>query len=159
MTHWGAEDNGYDNQDPNNMNGPKALREAFDKQKAMNDELKAQLSAIQTDLRQQKVASVFSELGVPGAASLYQGEAEPEKIKEWATTMKSVFGGSGAPAPINPVDPPAAPVMDGELAKQFQQMQEAGAQGAPLGNAEAAFGRVNDASSTQDLINAWKTLG
>lgn len=157
--NWGFEGNANDNQDPNSMNGPKALREAYDKQKARNDELEAKFNALQADLRQQKVTSVFNELGVPGAASLYQGEADPEKIKEWATAMRSAFGGTGAPAPTNPVDTPAAPVMDGDVAAQFQRMQEAGSQGAPLGNAEAAFGRVNDASSTQDLINAWKTLG
>lgn len=159
MTNWGAEDNGYEVQDPNNQNGPKALREAYDAMKKKNEELQSQFSQIQADLRQQRVSSVFSELGVPGAASLYQGEADPEKIKEWATTMKTVFGGSGAPAPITPVDQTTPPAMDGDTAAQFQRMQEAGTQGVPLGNAEAAFGRVNDASSTQDLINAWKSMG
>lgn len=157
--NWGFDDNGNMNQDPNNMNGPKALREAYDKQKERNDKLQADFDSLRAELTQQKVSSVFNELGVPGAASLYKGEAEPEAIKQWVTAMQSTFGGSGAPAPSNSVEPPAAPLMDGDTAAQFQRMQEAGTQGVPLGNAEAAFGRVNDASSTQDLINAWKTLG
>ena len=41
---------------------------------------------------------------------------------------------------------------------QLQQMNNAGQQGSPLGNAEAAAGRVNDANSIQDLISAWTTL-
>lgn len=156
--NWGFEDGTNGNQDPNNMNGPKALRDAYDKMKAKNEELQAQFVQIQADLRQQKVSSVFNELGVPAAASLYQGEADPEKIKEWATTMQSVFGGSGAPAPITPVDQTQPPAMTGDVAAQFQRMQEAGTQGVPLGNVEAAAGRVNDATDIQGLINAFKTM-
>lgn len=157
MTNWGFDDSADPNLDPNNMNGPKALREAYDKQKQRNDELEAKFAALQADLNQQKVASVFNELGVPGAASLYKGDADPEKIKEWATTMKSVFG-NGAPDPNDTV-PPVPPVaLEGDQAAQLQRMNEAGQQGAPLGNAEAAFGRVNDATDIQGLINAWRTM-
>lgn len=158
MTNWGFDNDADPSLDPNNMNGPKALREAYDKQKQRNDDLEAKFAALQADLNQQKVASVFNELGVPGAAALYRGDADPEKIKEWATTMQSVFGATGAPDPNNSV-PPVPPVtLEGDQAAQFQRMNEAGQQGAPLGNVEAAYGRVNDATDLQGLLNAWKTM-
>lgn len=155
--NWGFEGNDSTNLDPSDMNGPKALREAYAKQKERNDALEAKFNELQKDLRNQKVATVFNELGVPGAASLYQGDADPEQIKQWTQSMQSVFGGTGAPAPTTSVDTP--PLMGGDQAAQFQQMQEAGTQGVPLGNVEAAYGRVNDATDIQGLLNAFKSMG
>lgn len=155
MTNWGFDESGNPIQDDNNSNGPKALRDAYDKQKERNDALEAQLNALKAEVTQQRVSSVFESLGVPGAASQYKGDADPEKIKEWVTTMQSVFGGTGAPAPI---DNAPQVTLQGDAAAELQRMNEAGVQGVPLGNAEAAHGRVNDANNIQDLINAWKTM-
>lgn len=157
--NWGYDQNGDTGQESNNLNTPPALRAAYDAQKKQNEELRAQFAALQAEVKGQKVQSIFNELGVPAAASQYQGDAEPEKIKEWVTTMQSVFGGSGAPAPIatTPTTPPVT--LEGDMAAQLAAMQNAGAQGAPLGNVEASFGRVNDATDIQGLINAFKPMG
>lgn len=160
MSTWGIEDDNDGLANVNEMNGPKALREAYEAMKKQNRELADGLAAIQGQLTQQKVASTLSELGVPAAAaSLYQGDADPEKVKEWATTMRTVFGGQGAPSTPSSADAAfASPVMDGDTAKQYQSMTEAGAEGTPLGNAEAAMARIGDANDIQSLISAWKTL-
>jgi hypothetical protein len=157
--NWGYDQNNLATPDPSDMNGPEPLRKAYRAQKEQNDELRAQFAALQAEVKAQKVQSIFNELGVPAAASQYQGDAEPEKIKEWVTTMQSVFGGSGAPAPIaaTPTTPPVT--LEGDMAAQLAAMQNAGTQGQPLGNAEAAFGRVNDATDIQGLINAFKPMG
>ena len=154
--NWGYDESGNMIQDPNQMNGPKALRDAYDAQKKRNDELQEQFAKLQAEVTQQRVSSVFADLGVPAAASQYRGDADPEKIKAWVNDMRSVFGATGAPAPIESSQPQVT--LEGDAAAQLQRMNEAGTQGAPLGNAEAAYGRVNDAANVQDLINAWKTM-
>lgn len=159
MSNWGIEDDS--NLDGNNaLPGPKALRDAYEAQKQKTKELEDSLASIQRELTQQKVSSTLSELGIPAAAAeQYKGEADPTKVREWATTMQSIFGGgSGVPNTPNPVD--QAPVtLQGDAAQQYQRMNEAGQQGTPLGNVEMAQANINDATDLQGLLNAWKQIG
>ncbi len=161
MSNWGIEDD--TNLGGNNENsGPKALRDAYDALKQQNKELADGLAAVNKQLRDQAVGATLSELGIPAAAAeQYKGEADPTKVREWATSMQSLFGGGQAQTPGStptPVDQTQQQGLSPDMQAQLQQMNNAGQQGTPLGNAEAAVGRVNDANSIQDLLSAWQTL-
>ncbi len=150
---WGYETSDASNQGENELSGPKALRDAYAALKAQNEELKNGLASIQKDINQQRIATVFETLGAPQAASLYQGEPDPEKAKEWFATMQSVFGGNQGGTP--PVAD-SAPVLTPEAQNQFQRMTQAGADGVPMGNIEAAQAAVGSATSIEDLMNVYK---
>lgn len=156
MSNWGIED------DPsqagtNENTGPKALRDAYDALKKQNEQLQNGLATVQQQLQRQQVQGTLSELGIPAAAAeQYRGEADPDKVREWATTMQSIFGG-GSGAPTTPPSGPAA-ALEGDAAAQLQRMNEAGQSGTPLGNAEAAAGRIADAKDLQGLLSAWTQL-
>lgn len=163
MSSWGFDDNGdaIDGQPDTNENlqGPKPLRDAYDALKAKNEELQTGLAAVQKQLREQAVGATLTELGIPAtAAEQYKGEADPIKVREWAESMKALFGGgqdTGTPttsdaAPTNALDP--------MVQAQFQNMNDAGQQGTPLGNVEMAVGRVSDAKDLNALLEAWKSL-
>lgn len=149
---WGYEENAQA-QNTGNNDGPKALRDAYEAQKAQNEAIMAELAAIRQERATEKLSSVFSDLGVPGAATVYQGEPDPEKAKAWVQSMQSVFGNGnaqGAGAPENVVQQG----LDEETQKQFQQMTEAGSSGAPIGNFQAAEAAIGNADSLEALIAA-----
>lgn len=147
---WGYDDN--EQTEPGHNDGPKALREAYKAQKAQNDAILAELAEIKQERAKEKLSSVFSELGVPDAAKLYQGEPDPEKARAWAESMRAAFG-SGAQGTPGSVPPPA-PTLDASTQQQFQQMSEAGQSGTPLGNFEAAGAAVSQANDLTALISA-----
>lgn len=159
MSNWGIED-ANDLGGNNENSGPKALREAYDALKQQNQELQNGLAAVQQQLRNQSVGAALSELGIPAAAAeQYKGEADPVKVREWATQMQSLFGGGQAVTPGSTPNPAETPQgIDPSTAQQLQQMQEAGQQGQPLGNFEAASARLGDATDIQGLISAWSTI-
>lgn len=162
MSNWGFDDaNDANPANTNEGNGGGGLRQFAESVKAENEKLKNQLAAIQNDLNRQKVESTLATLGLPAeAASQYRGELEPEKVREWATTMQSIFGGaSQSSAAPNHVDAaPQEPAMPASMQNQFQRMNEAGASLQGVGNEEALQSRINDANSIQDLLGAWKTV-
>lgn len=136
----------------NTSTGPKALRDAYKALKAQNDELNQKLTGFLEEQKRSQLETVFTSLGAPGAAKLYQGEADPTKAKEWFDSMKAVFGTPQevqAPAPVS--SPPA--ITDDQQA-QYEQMTQAGATGTPMGNFDAAAASIGSANSMQDLINA-----
>lgn len=156
MNDWGIEDDANSMGNDSASTGPKALRDAYEALKKQNSELQSGLASIQSELKAQKVQSTLGELGVPPTvASFYQGDADPEKVKEWATAMQTAFGGNVG-TPSAPAAPPVT--LDEDATSQFQRMNDAGSQGAPLGNVEAAFGRVGDATDIKSLLEAFKTL-
>jgi len=161
MSDWGIDTNpDPQNQanDNNNLNGPAALRSAYAAMKAKADSMEATIATLQAESRQRSVTDTLTSLGIPAsAAPLYGGDADPQKVTEWATTMKSVFG-AGTPATTPANNQPPAPTLDPATQQQFQQMTEAGQQGTPLGNAEAAFASVGDAKNMQDLITAFNRM-
>lgn len=149
---WGYESNG--NEQPGHNDGPKALRDAYEAQKAQNELILAELAEIKKERATEKVANVFTELGVPGAASLYTGEPDPEKAKAWAESMKAAFGNSGTTQGSAPAEVTPSPLSDAETRKQFESMTHAGQEGAPLGNFQAAEAAVGSANNMNDLIAA-----
>lgn len=144
---WGFENN--ESQTGNNLDGPKALRDAYDKLKLQNESLNEKLTSFLEDQQKQKLAGVFESLGVPGAATVYQGDADPEKAKQWVESMRGVFG-SGSAQGINPT--PAAPAYTQDQQAVLQQMTQAGSDGVPMGNFEAAASAVGQANSIEELI-------
>lgn len=153
MTNWGFEDDNAGQANNSGSDGPKALRDAYAAMKKQNEELATGLAAITKQLNDQRVSATFETLGVPGAAKHYTGDADPEKIKAWVTDMQTAFGNSGTLSPSEPTT-----LLDDDSAAQFQRLSEAGQSGTPLGSAEQAMGRVGDAKTPQDLINAFKML-
>lgn len=146
---WGYEENV---QQPGNNDGPKALRDAYEAQKKQNELIMAELAEIRREREAEKVSSVFSALGVPEAAKVYQGEPDPEKAKAWVESMKSVFGNGnaqGAGAPEN-----VQQGLDAETQNNLQQMTEAGQGNTPVGNYQAAEAAIGNADSLEALIAA-----
>ena len=152
---WGYEDNDNAGQDNNNLDGPKALREAYAALKKQNEETTAMVRELLNEKKTSQLAAVFDTLGVPGAASVYQGDADPEKAKAWVESMRGVFCGGNAQGPTPPVADPQ-PVLTDETQQQFQRMTEAGQGGTPMGNAEAASAAVGNAQNVDDLIAAFQ---
>lgn len=158
MSNWGIEDDSNLAGD-NALPGPKALRDAYEAQKQKTKELEDSLASIQRELTQQKVSATLSELGIPAtAAEQYKGETNPDKVREWVTTMQGIFGG-GSGGPNTPTLVDVQPVaLEGDIANQYQRMNEAGQQGTPLGNIEMAQANINDATDLQGLLAAWKQV-
>ena len=127
MTQWGYEDNQYGDQgNANEGNGPKALRDAYDKLKAQNDELNSKLTSFLEEQAKEKMSKVFESLGVPGAQAVYQGPNDPQKAKEWVETMKSTFGGAvqgGNPDGVQEQAPP--PALPASMQAQFDRFTQA----------------------------------
>ncbi len=147
---------GYDNdgsQGETELNGPKALRDAYKAQQEMLKEIRQQLADERAERQKAQLSTVFTTLGVPGAVDLYQGEPDPDKAKAWVETMRATFGNGSAqeaPAPVQ------TPVMTPDQMTQYQQMTEAGSQGVPMGNMEAAMNAVGQAGDLQSLIAAFQ---
>ena len=156
MSNWGYEGNdGNDGQGNNTEgNGPKALRDAYEAMKKQNDELNQKLTDFLNQQAADKMATVFESLGVPGAQAAYQGPNDPQKAKEWVDSMKQVFGG-GQPQQAA-TEQPAAPTLPPSMQAQYERFTQAGQDGVPVGNVEAAQAAVNDANSTEALIAAFK---
>lgn len=148
---WGYADNEI--QDDSQLNGPKALRDAYKALKQQNDELNQKLTSFLETQQRQQLETVFTSLGVPGAASLYQGEPDPEKAKAWVDTMKATFG-NGIVQGENTPAPTSQPAITDDQQAQYEAMTQAGATGTPMGNFDSAAASVNSATSMQDLINA-----
>ena len=159
MTQWGYEDNNDETQAGNDseLNGPKALRQAYERQKAVIDSLEAKVTAFMEREEKQQMAKVFESLGVPQAAQVYNGDADPEKAKAWVESMRSVFGSQGV-TPGSQEQAPAAPTLPPSMQAQYDRFNQAGQDGVPLGNVEAAQAAVNDASDLQGLINSFKNM-
>src|SRR5215475_8535128 len=149
MTNWGFEDNDTNELGNNTeLDGPKALRDAYKKQGEKLDKALSFIAQMEEREQKRELASVFSDLGVPSAAKLYTGEADPEKAKAWVETMRGVFGGA---APEAATEQPAAPTLPPSMQSQFERMTQAGSEGTPLGNVEAAQAAINDATSVEAL--------
>lgn len=156
MSNWGYENNDGTEGQGNSTedDGPKALRDAYKAMKRQNDELSQKLTSFLEEQAADKMATVFESLGVPEAAKAYQGPNDPQKAKEWVESMRSVFGG-GQPQQAAPEQPPQ-PTLPPSMQAQYERFTQAGQNGAPVGNVEAAQAAVNDATDLQGLLNAFK---
>lgn len=146
--NWGFENNENAGQGEN-LDGPKALRDAYAAMKKQNEELNSKLTSFLEDQQKQKLAGVFESLGVPGAATVYQGDADPEKAKAWVESMRGVFG-TGSAQGSNPT--PAVPAFTQDQQAALQAVTNAGHEGVPMGNFEAAASAVGQANSIEELI-------
>lgn len=156
MTNWGFDNSQTDGQGNDTIDSPGGLRQFAEKTQQENKALKDQLAEIQRTLAIQSTQSVFNELGVPGAAALYQGDADPTKIKAWVEDQRKIFGGAiqGTPEVTPAVDATPEQTLPPMLQQQMEQFTNAGQQGQPLGSMEQAQANVNDATDLQGLINA-----
>jgi hypothetical protein len=163
MTNWGFEENEESNEGQGNeidFNGPKALRDYAAQLKKQNDELNTKLTSFLEDQQKSKVQTVFENLGIPQAASVYQGPADPEKAKEWAESMRGIFGAGnqGGTPPVADGTPAVEPTLPASMQAQYQRMTEAGQEGTPTGNFEAAQASVGNASDINDIIAAFDRM-
>lgn len=161
MTNWGFNENDSDDGLGNDteLNGPKALRDYAAALKKQNDELSAKLTSFLDDQNKQKVQTVFENLGIPGAANVYQGPADPKAAEEWAKSMQQVFGGNqGGTPPVADSTPTQeqAPIgaIPPSMQAQFERVAQAGIEGIPQGNFEAAQSELGNASDINGLIAA-----
>jgi len=151
---WGFDDN--DNAGQGNdteLTGPKALRDAYKAQQKLLEDIQSQLTSERAERTKEKLSSVFENLGVPGAADVYQGEPDPAKAKAWVESMQGVFGNGSAQGSAPPAD--VTPALDEQAQQQFQRMTEAGQTGTPMGNMESASAAVGSANNIEDLIAAF----
>ncbi len=160
MTNWGYEnDNDLNGLGNENNDGPKALRDAYAALKKQNDDLNAKLTSFLEDQQKSKVQATFENLGIPGAAAVYQGPADPKAAEEWAKSMQSIFGGAPGGNPVvteeTEVEQPKLPA---SMQAQFERMTAAGSDGLPIGNIEAAAGSIGDASNTADIVAAFERM-
>lgn len=151
---WGYDDN-TDGQSGDNTapETPKALRDAYKRQGEILEQIQKQLADERAERARDKVSSVFSELGVPGAAELYTGEPDPEKARAWAESMRAAFGSGNAQGQA-PADVPTPPALDEQTQQQYQQMTNAGIDGQPITSFEAAGLAMQNAKTLEELIAA-----
>lgn len=134
-----------------NQNGNKGLRSWAEKKDQENKDLKAQLDALQAQLKQQQAVNTFEDLGLPrAAANLYSGELTPDAINSWANQVRAAFN-----VEHNPTEqtPPAPPALDAQTQQNLQQFTQAGAQGSTGSSIDDALRAQHQATSVQDLIN------
>lgn len=147
---WGYDEN---TSEPGHNDGPKALRDAYAAQKAQNEAILAELAEIKKERARDKLSSIFSELGVPGALDVYQGEPDPEQAKKWAESMKAAFGTSNVQVAATPEV--VQPVLDGDQQAAYEAAVQAGStSGTPMGSMEAAGLAIQNATSLEELIRA-----
>jgi hypothetical protein len=158
MTNWGFDENDNDGLgNDNELNGPKALRDAYASLKKQNDELNSKLTSFLEREEKQRVATVFENLGIPQAASVYSGPADPKAAEEWAKSMQQVFGGNQGGTPPVADQEQSAPTpgaIPPSMQAQFERISQAGQEGTPQGNFEAASSELGNASNVSDIIAA-----
>lgn len=147
---WGY--NTSDDDQGSELNGPKALREAYAALKKQNEELNSMVTTFIQDQKKQNIAKVFDTLGVPAAAELYTGDADPQKAAEWVQSMQQVFGGGQGQTPQVAAAPEG---LNPQAQEQYQRMTQAGSEGVPMGSIESAQAAVGSANSLEDLKNIW----
>lgn len=131
--------------------GPKALRDALDRQKESNKLLMERLEKLEATTSRQTVESVLTGHGIPvSVVEQYKGEATPEKVNEWVTQMRTAFGGAPASTEVS------TPALDQDTQTQYAQITQAGSTGVPLTTFEGATTGVASATDMQGLINAMK---
>lgn len=151
---WGYDDNDGQSADNTAAETPKALRDAYQALKKQNEELNGKLTSFLESQQKERLSSVFSELGVPGAADLYTGEPDPEKARAWAESMRAAFGSGNAQGASTPAAVPTPPALDGQTQQQYQQMTQAGVDGNAVTSFEAASAGVASANNLQELMAA-----
>lgn len=136
-------DDDYD-QEPAQASGPKALRDAYEKEKAERKALEERLAKLEQSKQSEELASALKANGVnPKVASLaMKAGVTPDKVGEWIQEYGDVFGiqsteGEGSEAGGG-VDPET-------------QAAIAAVSGAPTGTVSASSG--DEVSAMQSIDN------
>lgn len=134
--------------------GPKALREAYERQKAQAEELRKQLESLNSKVRAQEVQQKLSAAGVPDLAwELFPKDVEPtdDAVSEWVEKFGRLFQ---APAQkptaqkeevttTSTESVPASPPADIEQLQQIQQVTSGGQPGSSAGDLQAMLANPN----------------
>lgn len=124
---------------PSQPEGPKGLREAYERQKHANKELQDQLKALSEKVRTSEVSSKLTSLGLPEkAVKLFPRDMDPtdEAVKTWVEEYGDLFGSSGTPKNPDPEPTPAPskPPVDTEaLSSALNQMNSVAQTATPAG--------------------------
>lgn len=152
MSNWGYDDNDDNTQAGNNLDGPKALRDAYDKLKQQNEDLNQKLTSFLEDQQKQKLATVFETLGVPGAQAHYKGAPDPDAIKSWVDEMKTTFGGQVAHATDNSQS--AQPTLTSDQQSTLQGFSSAGSSVEEMTRYESMAAEIKG-KSPDEILALW----
>lgn len=148
MSNWGEDYDDNTNSNGNSDSTGEGIRGYIKRLEDTNKDLNTKLTSFLEDQQKQKMNVVFESLGVPGAASVYQGDADPEKAKQWVESMRGVFGGTVAHATD---DQPVAPQVPAEALQQMNAFNQSGTNSDPVGKFEAATGQISGKSPDEIL--------
>lgn len=116
--------------------GPKALRELYEKNKQEKADLQKQLDALNSRVKEQELSKAFEASGLPvKAVNLFPRDLEPteENISKFVADYGDMFNAPSNTATATEtavIDDPAQNV-NAEAQKQFQQMSQATSTGTP----------------------------
>lgn len=84
----------YEQEPAPEQSGPKALRDAYEKEKEARKELETRLARLEQDDQAKKLAAALEGKGVnPKAAALAQkAGVTPDKVDEWVAEYGELFG-------------------------------------------------------------------
>lgn len=128
-----------DNNPPAQSEGPKGLRDAYERQKAANKELQDQLKALSDKVRVSEVSSKLTSLGLPEkAVKLFPRDIEPtdDAVKTWVEEYGDLFGSSTppkTPEPASNPEPSKPPVDTQNIQSELTRMNSVAQGGAPAG--------------------------
>ena len=127
--------------------GPKALRDAYEREKEARKALEERLSRIEEDSRKAKLADALKGTGVqnPDALGEYAKFIEPDKAADFMSAVKAAMGlaDDSAPQGVSADDAAAVAAVSGE---------PSGTAPVTTGDAAASLGAITDEAEF------WKTI-
>jgi hypothetical protein len=143
-------DDDYTEDTGQQASGPKALREAYEKEKEARKALEDRLTAIEQESQAQKLATALEGKGVnPKAAKLALSQGvSPDKLDEWLGEWGDLFGVQAEQSSGSAVD---------ESTQQQLQAVSGAPSGAPpanSGDAVAALGAIDNEQDFWSFIKS-----
>jgi hypothetical protein len=132
--------------------GPKALRDAYEAQKAEAAQLKKDLAALNAKVRSQEVTQKLTSRGMPEKAiGLFPKDVDPtdEMVSKWVEEYGSLFStgvSQETPSEEKPADAPSQETptkVDADQFKQMQQVTSGGTSGGSKQTFEAMLANPN----------------
>lgn len=146
----------------------KLLREKIKADNAALKQMRTELDSMRNQNRGSLVEGALKSAGLKaGAASLYQGEADPTAIQAWVDANKDVFaredGSTPPPAGVNadpenqtfagaPAQGTQQSVFTPDTQMAYQRMITAGIDGTPGTNFTETLGGLQNANSMEELM-------
>lgn len=128
---WDDDPNEGEEQTPQ---GPKVLRDLYNKQKDELNSLNEKFKSLQQVVREQELSKAFAVSGLPEkAVGLFPKDLEPtdENIQKFTADYGGLFNVSPKPEGEGTASEPTAQNVNAETQKQFQQMSQVTQTGAP----------------------------